>query len=117
MGLVTFLFILHHAQALEFPRYKEECSANSDCFDDYEYCNAGLEDAVCYHKEPYPNIYPSEWLGYIAIFFMMIFANCGGLGGGASVMPLSMIFFGFNAKEAIVLSNASITVSAIVRYV
>ena len=75
MGLVTFLFILHHAQALEFPRYKEECSANYDCFDDYEYCNAGLEDAVCYHKEPYPNIYPSEWLGYIAIFFMMIFSS------------------------------------------
>ena len=111
------MVILHCAHALDFPRYKEECSLDSDCLEDYEYCNAELDEALCYHKEPYPDILMSEWLGYAAIFILMIFANCGGLGGGGSVMPLSMIFFRFSAKEAIVLSNASIAVSAIVRYV
>ena len=114
---MTFFVFMHHARATDFPRYKEECSADKDCFDEFEYCNEDLKEAVCYHKEPYPTVMAIEYCGYVAIFLMMIFANCGGLGGGASVMPLSMIFFGFNAKEAIVLSNASITVSAIVRYV
>ena len=49
--------------------------------------------------------------------FLIIFSNCGGSGGGGVVIPISMYFFGFSEVKAIALSNASLTVAAIVRYI
>lgn len=43
-------------------------------------------------------------------------ANMGGVGGGGMVLPISMIFFKFDAKNAIALSNFSIFLSSGVRY-
>ena len=71
---------------------------------------------MCTHKSPGP-VLLREWIGYSVIFLLMVFANCGGQGGAGCVMPLSMIFFGFDIKSAIAISNSSITTSAIVRYV
>ena len=40
----------------------------------------------------------------------------GGVGGAGIVVPLSMIFFRFDAKNAVALSNFSIFLSALIRY-
>ena len=40
----------------------------------------------------------------------------GGLGGGGAIIPIAMVFYGFNTKQAIGLSNASICVASIARY-
>lgn len=57
-----------------------------------------------------------EVVGLISIFFLIVFAAIGGLGGGGSQMPICMIFFGFDVKQSIGLSNASICVCSIYRY-
>ena len=84
--------------------------------DEVESCVQIEEELMCTHKSPGP-VLLTEWIGYSVIFLLMFAANCGGQGGAGCVMPLSMIFFGFDIKSAITLSNSSITVSAIVRYV
>ena len=40
----------------------------------------------------------------------------GGVGGGGIVVPLAMVFFRFDAKSAVALSNFSIFLSSLVRY-
>ena len=46
-----------------------------------------------------------------------IFISCvGGMGGGGIVIPIAIFFFNFDTKTAIGISNASICVSSIVRY-
>ena len=57
-----------------------------------------------------------EVWGLISIFILIVISSMGGLGGGGSQMPICMIFFGFDVKQAIGLSNASICVCSIYRY-
>ena len=46
----------------------------------------------------------------------MIACNAAGMGGGGTVIPLSMLLFGFNPTDALCLSNLTIGVSGVVRY-
>ena len=57
-----------------------------------------------------------EILGSFLVFFILLTANMGGLGGGGALIPICMLFFGFDTKQAIAQSNASIFVSAVARY-
>lgn len=40
----------------------------------------------------------------------------GGIGGGGVVVPIAMLFFQFDAKNAIALSNFSIFLSSLIRF-
>ena len=40
-----------------------------------------------------------------------------GVGGGGMVMPIMSLVFGFNAPEALSLSNFSILISALLRFI
>jgi uncharacterized membrane protein YfcA len=58
----------------------------------------------------------SEFWGLIVVFIALWLANMGGVGGGGIVMPISIIFFRFDPKNAIALSNFSIFLSSIIRF-
>jgi len=51
-----------------------------------------------------------------AVMITLWQANVGGVGGGGMVLPIAMIFFKFDAKNAIALSNFSIFLSSGARY-
>jgi len=57
-----------------------------------------------------------EFWGYQAVFFFLWLANMGNAPGGGIVIPISMIFFKLDAKNAIALSNLSIFISSFVRF-
>lgn len=59
---------------------------------------------------------PIEIVGCFAIFTLLTIANIAGLGGGGSVIIIAMVFFGFDTKQAIAQSNASIFISSVLRY-
>ena len=42
-----------------------------------------------------------EIVGTVLIGILLLISNVGGLGGGGAVIPLAMVFFGFNTKQAI----------------
>ncbi len=44
-------------------------------------------------------------------------ANCAGIGGGGTLVPIIRLFFNFLLSDAITLSNASIAVAATMRYI
>ena len=48
---------------------------------------------------------------------LIAFANCGGTGVGNVVLPICMYFFGFSGAKAIALSNSTILVTSLVRYI
>jgi uncharacterized membrane protein YfcA len=52
----------------------------------------------------------------MAVVAVLWFANMGGVGGGGIVVPICIIFFGFDAKNAIALSNFSIFISSLQRF-
>ena len=58
-----------------------------------------------------------EFWGFIAVIAMLWITNVAGIGGGGTVVPVLMIFHKFDAKDAIALSNFSIFLSSIIRYV
>ena len=57
-----------------------------------------------------------EFWGYNAVFLFLWLANMGNAPGGGIVIPISMIFFYLDAKNAVALSNLSIFVSSFIRY-
>lgn len=42
-----------------------------------------------------------EIAGSFIIFVFLVISNMGGLGGGGAVIPVAMVFFGFNMKQGI----------------
>jgi len=52
----------------------------------------------------------------IAIFGCLWITNLGGIPGGGLVVPLCMLFFQFDPKNAIALSVVSIFTSGLIRY-
>ena len=68
------------------------------------------------HKGVFPILH-IEALGYFAVFLMVMYANWGGAAGAGFVLPISMYFFGFDFRNSVAQSLASIAVSSIVRYV
>ena len=58
-----------------------------------------------------------EFFGFLAVIAILWITNVGGIGGGGTVVPILMIFHKFDAKNAIALSNFSIFLSSIIRYI
>ena len=57
-----------------------------------------------------------EFWGMLMVITVLIIANMGGLGGGGIVLPVCMLFFRFDAKNSIALSNSSIFVASTIIY-
>ena len=106
------------AKAAEYPRAGEECSSDADCLAEYEVCaglSAGVTTGVCEHKDIWP-FTTMEWIGNFVTFLVLLVSNCGGLGGGGAIIPVMLLFYGFDAKQSIGISNASICMASICRY-
>lgn len=95
------------AQAANYPRVKESCTGDDQCFTDFEYCDADGQDSstvdltgVCEHKDVWEML-SMEWLGSVLTFLILLVSNCGGLGGGGALIPIAIVFFGFDTKQAI----------------
>jgi uncharacterized membrane protein YfcA len=57
-----------------------------------------------------------EYGGSLLTVFIFVFANAGGLAGGGISLPIIMVFFGFDFKKAVALSNITIFISSLMRY-
>ena len=56
-------------------------------------------------------------IGCVLTTLALFYTNCGGLGGGGIMIPIAIAFFGFDVKSAIGISNATVAVSALLRYI
>ena len=57
-----------------------------------------------------------EFWGMLATLAVLWFSNMGGVGGAGVVLPICLIFFRFDPKSSIPLSNFSIFLACVVRY-
>ena len=55
-------------------------------------------DGICEHKGVFPIDKGIEWLGAVITSVVICLSNMGGMGGGGAVIPIAMIFFGFDTK-------------------
>lgn len=86
------------------------CQADSDCNEFYEFCT---DKKVCKHRL----IFPARGIEIAAYFIFALLvttSNFGGIAGGFGFICL-MSMFGFDLKTSIVLSNAQIVISSIIR--
>ena len=112
LGITSIIAV---ASAVDFPRLGEECTADADCFDVYENCNTELAEPLCRHKSLNP-INIIELVACLVTIVALFYSNCGGLGGGGIMIPVTLYLFGFDLKSAIALSNSSVAVASIIRY-
>ena len=101
--LVFFFFLcLQLVYGADYPRQNEKCISGADCFTDFEYCSIDENDitGVCEHKKV-ENLLTLEYIGCVVTFVLLFISNCGGLGGGGALIPVAMVFFGFDTKQAI----------------
>ena len=109
------LFVAQIAQAANVARNDKKCVSTSDCLDDFEFCDVALDEPVCAHKD-LTSVLAIEIVGCIITLLLVFYTNLGGIGGGGIVIPITIFFFGFDVKSAIALSNATIAVASICRY-
>jgi len=57
---------------------------------------------ICVHKELFP-LAGIEYLGTFFLMFLAGLANAGGLGGGALLTPILLIFFNYDPNKAIMI--------------
>ena len=58
-----------------------------------------------------------EFVGCFFCILIVLIANAGGLGGGGVVIPVGIAFFRFDTRESIAMSNASVFISSVVRFI
>ena len=90
------------------------CNNDNDCNPPQIFCHS--ETRLCEHKPVFP-IYEKELLGIILIPLLLGAFSIAGLGGGGIIIPFSMIFFVFDTKDAIAISNFAIFTCSITRYI
>jgi uncharacterized membrane protein YfcA len=71
-----------------------------------------LEGVISHHKDLFP-FDTSDYLGTLLVFFGLIIAASGGIGGGGILVPILILVFQFHPKLAIALSNFTIFGSAL----
>lgn len=92
----------------------EGCAVDLDCgTDGWEYCDTDLQK--CVHKKLYP-MKTIEIYGIIVMTIMIMMAVIAGIGGGGIMVPLLMIFFNMQTKEAAAVSGFTIWFGSIIRY-
>ena len=82
----------------------EQCPRDRECHGDPNYYS-GRE--VCLHKDLFPL---SQWdiIGGCVLFCGMALAATAGIGGGGLNVPVLILLFNFEPKEATVLSNTAV---------
>ena len=60
---------------------------------------------------------PIEWAGIFFTSLLLLGCNCAGFGGGGVLTIFLRAFFKFGVKDAIIISNATIAISGLIRYV
>ena len=78
------------------------CDMNSDCDYDFE-----CKNNECVHKSLFP-ITSFEIIGSLLILITSGLANAAGIGGGALFVIYFITFFGYNASDAVALSQFNI---------
>jgi hypothetical protein len=87
------------------------CSQNEDCGETYLIC----KESVCVHKSIFP-IYEAEFAGFLILPTLVGLANVAGIGGGGITVPMVILCWGFETKEAVAISGATIFVGSVVRF-
>ena len=96
---------------------------NKDCGDYFAICvprNVTRDlityDGICEHKPLFPmNIL--EFVGCFLIIVMAFISNAAGTAGGGVVIPLIMMFFGWDTKDGIAISNFTVVFTALTRFI
>ena len=57
-----------------------------------------------------------ETVCYVILPLLLGLSNIGGVGGGYLTVPITIAMLGFNATQAIAISNSTIFCGAVVRY-
>lgn len=88
------------------------CSSDSNCDPPYIICS----ENICQHK----TLFPIQWkeiIGIICTVLILMIATIGGIGGGSFLVPINLLFFDFDVKGAVALSNGLIIFNSTVKYV
>ena len=110
-----FILALSLGSCLAFHSHRgDTCLSDSDCLSGgWEYCT---DEGICEHKDIFPMKELELW-GMMVVFGALWLANMGGVGGGGMCVPIGILFFKLDAKNAIALSNFSIFLSSAIRYI
>ena len=76
------------------------CTSDADCgAAGYWFCQNVTDhtETMCVHKDVFP-MHLNEFIGCFLITLTEIVANAGGTAGGGIIIPLIMIFFGFETS-------------------
>ena len=77
--------------------------------------NVCSSSGVCEHKGVYPFL-KTEIIGIIVLPLLLGMANIAGIGGGGVVIPLAMGCWGFSTPAAVAISNSTVFLGSIIRY-
>ena len=96
---------------------KLSCENHSTCQDNLTqkyYCN--MSTKYCEH-ETLSELSKEYIIGLIMVIFISAFANAGGIGGGAVIVPVLTVMFYYEVNEAIPLSKATIFAGAVINVI
>ena len=57
-----------------------------------------------------------EWIGIFILMVLLALSNIGGIGGGGIIIPIAISLFGMSTREAIAISNSTIMLGSVARY-
>jgi uncharacterized membrane protein YfcA len=108
--LFVFLFLQVSAN---YPRIGDDCVIDDNCYTPWENCNS--ETLKCEHKDAWKFL-GLEWFGLFFTIVWIIGCNAAGMGGGGTMVPIIRMLFNFPANQAIYLSNITVFISGLLRY-
>jgi len=92
------------------------CESDEDCGKSkFLTCQLVFESNICKHKQIFP-IQPIEIGGTLVLTILMALAVMSGIGGGGIIVPLLMVFYKLNTKEAVAVSGFTILVGSVSRF-
>ena len=94
--------------------YNAPCNSDMYCHSQYTH-SYSCELGNCMRR-PFDYSH-SEIVGAFITVVICMFANAGGLGAGAVIIPIYMIFYGFSATDSVPLSKITIFAGAVVNFV
>ena len=90
------------------------CTTDSQCSSDgLLICSATFR---CRHKYVFPLTQTEGW-GTVVLTILMALAVMSGIGGGGIIVPLLIVFYKLETKEAISISGCTILSGSICRYI
>lgn len=95
---------------------QEFCVTDQDCQTPFYFCQTTKTGGhTCEHKD----LFPMTLLEYIGAFLVIIFmfiANSGGSAVGGTITPIVMMFYGYDIKMGIAISNFVVVFSGWLRF-